>query len=252
MRACLRLAVLLLVLVGLAAPVDAAIVRVNTSANENYTGASSSALTSTAASLTGGNSLIVIATWGVDSATVSSVTDTAGNTFSAVAAHNDGASFVVIWAATNVTGNGSNTVTVNLSGTVRYWAVMTLQYSGLVTSSVANMTDLTATGQATSSTTVTSSTWGPTAQANEVLIAATRNGAGSGLTPDTGYSIAVQDTIGAGAVEDRIVSSVQGGGSTVSMTGSTLDWVLVFASFKEAGGGGGGTPTKRLLLLGVG
>jgi hypothetical protein len=141
-----------------------------------------------------------------------------------------------------------------MSGAVRYWAVNTVQYSGLVTTSVANMVDLTATGTAAVSPSVTSSAWGPTNQANEVLVAAVRNSSGSGVfTPDTGYAIAEEDLDAGSAIQDQIVSATQSGGSTVSMSySSSVSWVMVFASFKETGGGGGASRTGTMLQMGMG
>lgn len=232
----------------------AAIVEVNVADNGDFSGTASASLTSTAASLTGGNAIVVMVAWALDNQTVTGVSDTAGNTYASVVAHTNGSDqWIQIWAATNVTGNGANVVTITMSGTVRYWGVNTIQYSGLVTSSVAAMTDLTATGTG-SGLSVTSGTWGPTSQANEVIVASVRNSSGGGtFTPDTGFSIAVQDDTTSTAIESSIVSTTQSAGSTVSMSySSSTAWVMAVAAFKEAGGGGGGGSSRSGTFLGFG
>ena len=223
---------------------SAQIVEVNTSTNEDYSGTSSSSLTSDTVSLTAGNSIIVAITWALDNQSVSSISDTASNSYSLIIAHDNGSDqWVELWAATDTAGNASNQLTITMSGTVRYWAVNTVQYSGLETSSVANMVDLTSTGTQAANATVTSSAWGPTTQADEVLLAAVRiSNNGSSFTADTGYAVAVEDTQPSSAIETQIVSAIQSGGAnTVSMTyGSSTSWVLAFVALKASGGGGGG------------
>jgi hypothetical protein len=218
-----------------------AIAYVNSNHGSDYTGGAPSSLTAAATSLTTGNAIIVGARWfdPGSSVTVTSVTDTAGNTYSAGPAKFSSGSGeqLIIWFALNVTGHASNVVSVNLSGTVQYWGVGHSQYSGLATSSAY---DTTANGS-TSGSTLTSSAF-TTAQTDELLFTfAQVANVGTTWTAGSGYTIRVQDASQVTVVQDQIVSSIQTG-VTAGMTssdGSSAKSILV-ATFKAAAGGGGG------------
>ncbi len=123
------------------------ITKVNTSSGSDYTGASSSSLAVSAASLTTGNFIVV----GLrfynpgNNITVTSITDTAGNTYTKATGRQGTYTTTrgETWYAKNTTANGSNVVTVHTSSAVQYWGVVTTQYSGIDTSSPL---DTTATG----------------------------------------------------------------------------------------------------------
>lgn len=88
---------------------------------------------------TTGNTIVVLkSTFIAGGSSVVSVTDTALNTYTLCGTIGVGDADTIIecWAATNITGHAANVVTAtfNVASTFRY--IVTLQYSGLATSSV--------------------------------------------------------------------------------------------------------------------
>jgi hypothetical protein len=220
-----------------------AIAYVNSGTGRDYSGPSSAALTAAATSLTTGNAIIVGARFydPTGTVTVSSVTDTAGNTYiqgppkfaSGTGEH------LVIWHALNVTGHASNVVSVNLSAAVQFWGVVTAQYSGIATSSAYDTTATALNGGATMTTGAFT-----TAQAEEVIFAVAQvANTGQTWTAGSGYTIRAQDASNVTVVQDKIVLAIQTGVTTsidCSDAGTTKS--MLVATFKAAAGGGGGTP----------
>src|SRR5581483_4261976 len=95
-------------------------------------GTSGTNIAFSATSLTAGNLIVVQIRWGAVSVTVSSVTDTAGNTY--VQAGTDqnmvvgGTDFLSLWYAQNTIGNASNIVTINFSSSSSNVYATTAQY----------------------------------------------------------------------------------------------------------------------------
>lgn len=119
-------------------------------------GSTASALTQTQ-NVTTGNALVVFVGWNTSGVTVTSVTDTAGNTYTPLTQQASSTlAFGQAFYALNVTGNASNRVTVNFSGST-FCRVYCLQYSGVATTSAfdeeAN-TGVTSTSAATSNVTI--------------------------------------------------------------------------------------------------
>ena len=110
----------------------AAITLVNSSSG----GTSGSVTTQATAALstTTGNLLVIAVAWSSTAATISGITDTAGNTYSKCTGTYSAANSVAdeIWYAKNITGNASNVVTVTWtpSNTATFNGVTQLQYSG--------------------------------------------------------------------------------------------------------------------------
>jgi hypothetical protein len=96
--------------------------------------ASSSTLVFGAASHTTGNAIVVCAGSSTNGGTISGIADTAGNTYTQVAsAYSTSATagFQDIWAATNITGNAANIVTVTLNSAQSFRGGVSTEYSGV-------------------------------------------------------------------------------------------------------------------------
>jgi len=151
-----------------------AIAYVNGSYSEvNYSDASSVA--APALSAVGGNALIAIVEsikLGSTFVGISSVTDTAGNTYTRAGSVDQGTasgySFTwEFWIATGISGNASNIVTANLADVASVQQIFVVQYSGLAASAYDTQSALVITSEVT--TTHTSGSL-VTSQANELLI----------------------------------------------------------------------------------
>ena len=198
------------------------------------------AATSCAVNLTGTNAgdLIVLDMFVLDSTSVSSVTDTQGNTYTLIGSPQTWSPYHFVerlYYAKNIKG-GANTTTVTLSGS-KYMEVHLYDYSGLDTSSPL---DASATPQTGTSVTGTSGIL-TTSNANDLLFGFfhsdnnVTNTAGSGFTGRTlsaegGYPLA----------EDKYVTSTNSYSATMSFSGSA-DYVGFLVAFKAAASGGGST-----------
>lgn len=102
---------------------------------------SASSFTLTAFSVTTGNCIVVAVAGGDATAgdrAVSSITDTAGNSYSRLGNQYDNTTYtsrIEIWAAFNITGNASNVITVTFGGTCSLGLGCAAQLSGVATSS---------------------------------------------------------------------------------------------------------------------
>ncbi len=172
---------------------------------------------------TAGNLNVVAVGWGDNTSSISSVTDSSGNTYNrAVGPTSNTALQQSIYYAKNIVG-GSNTVTVKFSQAAAYPDVRILEYSGL---DPTNPLDVTA-AQASSGTTASS---GPatTTSANELIFGAGATahhftGAGSGFTSRI---INIYGNI----AEDEVVSS--SGSYSATAANSAGLWVMQMATFK--------------------
>jgi hypothetical protein len=229
---------------------------VNFTAGQDYAPGGSATLAADAISHTTGNALFVGVRW-FDvggSINISSITDTAGNTYVQVGGGKvSGASNeqLDIWYALNITGNASNIVTVNMGSSVQFWGVVVEQWSGIATSSADDGVHAT---DDTTGTTLTSTAFS-TSQANTVVfcIAQVAN-TGQAWTADTGagYTLRGNDDDQVLASQSREFTSQQTG-VTVSFTSAdgTSSKHMYVSAFKAVGGGGA-TPSQQLTLLGVG
>ncbi len=232
-----------------------AISLVNTA--QNFTQSPGSAnVNGAAASLTANNLIVVCIGYTQGSGeTVSSVTDTAGNTYlSAVADDNPNTASYrsEIWYKENAAGNGSNTPVVTFSGTGQtYVTVLSLQYSGVATSSAI---DGTAGCSAHNGNDITTAGI-TTTVADTVIVAAAWlfHDSSAGWTPPTNYTNQIQTTNKMGAAFDRIVTATQSSVALTASNAETSGLVMVAAAFEQASGGGGATRVPgTLLTLGVG
>ena len=116
---------------------------------------------------TAGNLNVVAVMWGDTTSTVSSVTDSKGNTYALAVGPTKATGLTsAIYYAKNIAG-GSNTVTVTFNQTAGYPNVNVLEYSGLDT---ANPLDVTA--AATGTGTTANSGSATTTSANELIVGA--------------------------------------------------------------------------------
>lgn len=99
-----------------------------------FDGSASTTVASAAKSTTSGNSLLVgcMSQEGSGVATISGVTDTAGNTFTALTMYDDGAGGGVLrwFYCHNITGDASNIVTGTWSTAERYKHIIQIEISG--------------------------------------------------------------------------------------------------------------------------
>ena len=193
-------------------------------------------------SLTGTNAgdLIVLGLFVSDSTSVSSVTDTQGNTFALIGSPQTWSPYNFVerlYYAKNIKG-GADTITVNLNAIPSYSLELhTYDYSGLDTSSPLDVTATPKTGTGTSGTSNSLTT----TNANDLLFAFfhSDNGvttAGSGFTGRTPPA----DSTPLG--EDKNVTSTGSYSATMSFSASA-DYVGFLVAFKAASGGVGGLPT---------
>lgn len=183
-----------------------------------------------ASNVTAGSLLILAARHGSATASVSSVTDTLGNTWTLAKRMDDPSGHSHnIWFANSPTG-GANTVTINIDETQSLrWIV--LEYSGLGTASIDVSTSSIGSGTSADTGGVT-----PT-QSNVLAFSACDVNGVSGFTAGSGYTERVEVATKI-AAQDKVVASPS------SITGAwTLDtsenWISSLVVFKGTTGASG-------------
>lgn len=78
-----------------------------------------------------GDTIIIHVSIGNTSYSVSSVTDTAGNTYSKLTSATLNSLNAEVWIARNVVASQSNVITITLSGSLNYWAVSAASFVGI-------------------------------------------------------------------------------------------------------------------------
>ena len=172
---------------------------------------------------TAGNLNVVAVGWGDNTSSISSVTDSKGNTYArAVGPTSDPDLQQSIYYAKNI-GAGSNTVTVKFNQAAAYPDVRILEYSGL---DPTNPLDVTA--GASGNGTSASSGSATTTSANELIFGA-GNSQHHYTAAGSGFASRIINTYGSIA-EDKIVSS--SGSNAATATNSAGFWVMQTATFK--------------------
>jgi hypothetical protein len=206
-------------------------------AQNTVTSAPLSAVSTSAASHTAGNLLVVYVLFPI-SGGASSVTlgDTAGNSYTAVGSPYTGVTGNVmqLFYKANCLGNAANVVTATVdAGTATYFAISVRQFSGAETSSVLESAPPSATGPFTP---IDSGT--VTVTASSAVIMAGIFALNDGSVAGSGYSL---DQFGAGgsdaqyfADEYHIVTASE----SATATCTTGLWGIVAAAFKVAGDAG--------------
>lgn len=204
-----------------------AIAFVNRANDGNTAGATTMAAPAT--SHTTGNALIAIvySTW-ASAASDSTVADTAGNTYTPVAAGvvQQGNNAVEIFYAYNITGHASNVVTATYADTVSYRAITVLQFSGLGTSDPLEDSD-SATGNGTTQSTPTL-----TRTSSDALIVAggTANLSQSGGAGYTYNNFGITGDANTYFCDEY---KIVGADEAPTATCDSSDWVFIGASFES-------------------
>jgi Domain of unknown function (DUF1929)/IPT/TIG domain len=178
------------------------------------------------AAQTAGNLNIVVVGWNDTAATLTSLTDTLGNTYVQAGTTISGTAIrQAIYYAKNIAA-GSNTVTAVFNQAANYPDVRVLEYSGLDTTSPL---DVTAGAFGTSIT--ANSGAATTTSAKELIFGAGTTGNGFG-NPGTGFTTRTITQDG-DIAEDMQVTST-GSNSATGLFSSSSTWVMQMATFKSA------------------
>ena len=200
-----------------------------------------------ASAVTGGDRLIVeTGVWNSPSATVQSVTDSAGDTYVELLHYkaSDGTEMSV-WTAPVTAGAGTKpTITVTPTSPADM-GVAVLEYSGLSTVADATVVDQMAHSSGTTGgapSTVASGATAATTAGNELALGMyVDSGFGDGLSPGTGYNqrINVSPT---GDIEflaeDQLLSSAGATPNATVQTGPATTWLMATLVLKAASGSG--------------
>ncbi len=208
-----------------------AIALVNKLGTANGTSTTSVSLT-LANAVVAGDTVIVAVTWGANTGTSRSVTDTGGNTYSEIAiANNAGANFSGLYWSHITTGlNIGDSITFHTTSSVNSVTVAAYDYSGL------QVSPLDQSIQATGSTANPSSGSVTTTTASELLFCVLDHGSG---TPTVGTGFTALDHNATESThfldtEHQIVSATGSYAGTWTQTAQT--WSTVFATFKGSTG----------------
>jgi hypothetical protein len=173
---------------------------------------------------TAGNLNLVAVGWGDTTSSISSITDTRGNTYTPAVGPTKGTGLQQsVYYAKNIVG-GSNTVTVKFNQAAAYPDVRIVEYSGLDPTSPLDVTKAgTGTGPAANSGSAT------TTSSNELIF-----GAGTSAhhftAAGSGFASRVINIYGSIA-EDEVVSS--SGSYSATATNSAGAWVMQMATFRS-------------------
>jgi hypothetical protein len=188
--------------------------------------------------ITTGNTLILAICIDADR-TVSSITDTAGNTWSKAVERSQGgmsSATVSVWYAPITAGGGTRpTITITPSSGANHGAILR-EYSGLAASPL----DQTQSNSSTSTTTSqTSNATGTTTQADELVVGAMQCRSSSTtftVTAGSGYGNLANITTNfmRPSMEDKIVSATGTQEATFTTSENTTAYAAAVATFKQA------------------
>jgi hypothetical protein len=175
---------------------------------------------------TAGNLNVVVIGWNDATANVSSVTDSAGNTYQVAAPLTRGTGVSqVVYYAKNVVGGPANTVMVAFDRPATYVDLRIAEYAGI---SRTNPLDVTASGTGTGNSAATAAA--TTTNAKALLV-----GAGTTFTKftaaGTNYTLRVITKPNADILEDRTVSATGSYTATANHAGNG-NWVLQLVAFR--------------------
>jgi hypothetical protein len=178
---------------------------------------------------TAGDLNVVVVGWNDSTATVSSVTDTAGNVYTRVVGPTvvSGVESQSIYYAKNIAGAtmGSNVVTVTFSGAAAFPDIRVLEYGG---ADPVNPVDVTAasTGNSSSSTSGAVST----TNATDLLFGANMVQSTTG-GPGTGFTSRLLTVPDSDIVEDEFVTAVGSYSATAPVSPSNA-WIMQMVAFR--------------------
>ncbi len=188
---------------------------------------SSSVAVTYSAAQTAGNLNVVEVGWNDTTSSVSSVTDSRGNSYVLAVGPTRGTGLSQsIYYAKNIVG-GTNTVTVTFNKAAAVVDVRALEYSGLDT---ANPLDVTA-GAAGTGTTGNSGA-ATTSSANELIVGAGMT-AGAFTKAGTGFTSRIITSPDADIAEDQITTAA-GSYSATAPTSTSTPWVMQMAAFRTS------------------
>ena len=193
------------------------------------TNQSSVAVTYTSAQ-TAGNTNILAIGWNNATSNITSVTDSAGNTYQLAVptARGTGVSQAIYYAPNiKAAAAGTNTVTVTFNTATPYVDIRALEYSGL---DPVNPFDV---GTSASGTGTTANSGTVTTTAANALIFGAGITTGGFSTAGTNFTTRIITTPDADIAEDRIVTAAGPYSATAPVSGA---WVMQVAAFKAASG----------------
>lgn len=234
----MRLALLLACLLW-ASPAWATITRVNATVGS---GVGSSFTVATAAwSATAGNTIVLIIRANDAGVAMTSVLDTALNTYTLVDSSTATDPSMFMYVAKNITGNAVNVVTATFTAGHPYLWIYAIEYSGLhATTPVDTQDHKTGTGVTDLVTNAFS-----TAQASEVVLVGASQNDFAVYTAGTDFSL-IDGSIGAGAyggLEEYITSGTLTTHTAHITSTKTAQYTTVTGAFKAAAGGA--TPVRH-------
>ena len=188
---------------------------------------------------TAGDLNLVVVGWNDTSATVSSVTDSLGNSYTLAAGPLKGTALTQsIYYAKGILG-GSNSVTVTFNQAAAYPDVRILEYKGLSTTAPLDVT-AGASGTSGSNASVSSGS-ATTTSANELIFGA---GTTSGGFSKAGTLFKAEVITSSGDIAEDEVVSATGSNSATATLGAygSQNWVMQMVALKAGSGGGGTAP----------
>ncbi|MDQ4212833.1 fibronectin type III domain-containing protein [Microbacterium sp. ASV81] len=200
---------------------------------------STRAVTPTAAITTGDRMIVEVGIWAAAHPTISSVTDSAGNTYTAVVRFTaaDGTEETV-WTAP-ITAGGGTKPTITATGTAGGdIGVAALEYAGLSTGAGAVDVAKTATGTTTGAATESSGATAATTTAGLALGFYADSGFGTTPTPSSGFTGRASIT-GASDMDLLVEDQTAATGATPNAgaaTGANTIWLMATVVFTAAGG----------------
>ncbi len=231
--------------------------QVNTARASNATGALVSSIQTNAFVATTGNLLIVGARHGTDFVSGFTVTDTAGNTFTAIGSltpNSPNLGVAQMFYAKNITGNAADRVTCTFAAPVAYNSCVVLQVVGANTSAPLDAHSETGVGASSTNSCISGAV--TTTLANSIL-ASHCSAASLNVTFSSGasYNLDVQDADGLSAMESKVASAIQTGvTATTSFNGAAKPTIGLIATFKAAAAAGAawssGTPSTATVTGG--
>ena len=180
------------------------------------------------AAQTAGDTNVIAVGWSNNTTTISSVTDTAGNTYQVAAALTRGGTTTsqVMYYAKNIVASATNTVTVTFSAASSTPDLRIMEYSGLDTTS-----PLDSAGSGSGSSTAAATASFTTTTANDLIVAAGTTQADFTL-PGANFSLRMISSPNNNIAEDRIAATA--GSYTGTATLTTGQWVMQAAAFKAS------------------
>ena len=169
---------------------------------------------------------VIVVGWNDTTATVQSVQDSVGNTYSLAIGPTSGTGLrQSIYYAANIAG-GSNTVTVTFSQAAAYPDVRILEYRGVSTLDV--------TAGASGSSAAANSGAATTTSANELIFGANTVATGNAAA-GSGFTSRIITPMDGDLAEDKVVTTAGSNSATATLTGAG-PWVMQMATFSAVSG----------------